>query len=191
MGEAEIALSRLHALIDNLLNMTRLETGNLQLTKSDYPISDIINSAVDKIDFSSGEHKLRIILKDENQYVNCDFHLIEQVIVNILKNAVTYTPQGSNITITTVQIHDGVIISIADDGTGIPREYHSKIFDKFFRVPGTRSGGSGIGLSIAKGFVTAHKGTITLQNSANGGAEFVIFLPESRDTLKWQQREYS
>jgi len=109
--------------------------------------------------------------------VKLDFGLIEQALTNLLHNASIYTPEGSTVTIETKVERETLVIAIHDNGPGFPPVALPKIFDKFFRIPGSKTGGSGLGLSIVRGYVEAHKGTITASNTQSGGAQFIIRIP--------------
>jgi len=102
---------------------------------------------------------------------------MEQVLVNILSNALNYTQSGSRIELSAAQEGERLVIRVADSGQGIPQEYLGKVFDRFFRVPGTPTGGTGLGLAIAKTVVELHNGSIAAINRPDGGAEFSITLP--------------
>jgi two-component system sensor histidine kinase KdpD len=102
---------------------------------------------------------------------------MEQVLYNLLFNAALYTPEGSWIRISAECFDELLVIIVEDDGPGFPEEEIDKVFDKFYRLKDSRIGGSGLGLSIVKGFVEAHNGTIALTNRPSGGARFLISLP--------------
>ena len=102
---------------------------------------------------------------------------MEQVLVNILANALNYTQPGSRIELSAALKEGKLVIRVADSGQGIPQEYLDKVFDRFFRVPGTPTGGTGRGLAIAKTVVDLHNGVIAAVNRPDGGAEFSITLP--------------
>ena len=105
---------------------------------------------------------------------------MEQMLVNILSNALNYTQPGSRIELSAFREGDKLVIKVADSGRGIPQEYLGKVFDRFFRVPGPSAGGTGLGLAIAKTVVELHNGSIAAQNRPGGGAEFSIALPVER-----------
>lgn len=175
--EIKIAAERLNRLVENLLDITRLESGNLRPKLEWHSISDLIVSAIEKIKNESSEHTIIFNEMESNEIMQFDFTLLEQAIVNILLNAINYTPPGSKINISVNKIGNNFAINIYDNGNGFPEEAIPNLFRKFYRIPGTRAGGTGLGLSIARGFVEAHKGKITAQNRKEGGAEFIILLP--------------
>jgi two-component system, OmpR family, sensor histidine kinase KdpD len=177
LDEINIASGRLNRLVENLLDITRLETGNLKPKLEWHSVSDLISSAIDRIKTESAEHDIYYENNDEGQILRFDFTLLEQAIVNILLNAINYTHAGSRIIISTKSNDHSFSLIISDNGNGFPEEAIPNLFRKFYRIPGTKAGGTGLGLSIARGFIEAHKGTITAQNKKEGGAEFIILLP--------------
>jgi two-component system sensor histidine kinase KdpD len=131
------------------------------------------------------EH-LKRSLKGYNVQVDCaanltplqvDISLLEQAIANILLNAAQYTPEGGVIQVQVTQNESELQIAISDQGPGIPPEYLGRIFDKFYRYPGSKGQGAGIGLAVAKGLVRVHEGKISVTNLPQGGACFTITLP--------------
>src|SRR5262249_38181209 len=120
----------------------------------------------------------KLDLPSEPLLVRCDFSLMQHALANLLMNAVTHTPQTTSIDLQ-LRIEDGaVVLEVADRGPGIPGEVMPRIFEKFFRAPNAPTGGSGLGLTIAKGFIQAMGGTIAVGNRPGGGAIFSLRLPE-------------
>jgi len=109
--------------------------------------------------------------------VSVDPVLLEQAFVNLLENALRYTPAGSPLEIEARQTGGAVEVELRDSGPGLPPGLEERVFEKFFRSPGAPSGGSGLGLAICRGLVVAHGGTIVAENRAGGGAVFRITLP--------------
>ena len=176
-NEIYIASKRLNLLVENLLDITRLESGKLKLIKQLYNLHDIIIEVISQLKENRKKHILNLQLSAENPNVRVDYGFISQAIFNILHNSFSYTSDGSVITISSVRKGDKIQISISDNGYGLKDEELKRLFRKFYRPPGTKAGGTGLGLSIAKGFVEAHSGTIQLLESAEGGAEFRIRIP--------------
>jgi two-component system sensor histidine kinase KdpD len=114
---------------------------------------------------------------------------MEQVLFNLISNAVNHTPSGSKITIQFEVGNDQLKITVADNGPGFPQKEIDKVFDKFYRLQGARPGGTGLGLSIARGFVEAHGGTIALENLPVCGAKFTITLPTEVSYLSGLKNE--
>lgn len=171
------AANRLNRLVENLLDMSRLESGRLRLKRDWCDVSDIIGVAVRRLENCLEGRPLTIQVTPQLPLVQVDFVLIEQALVNLLENACNYTPEGTPITVTAHQHDQWVEIIVADKGPGIPEAEIARIFDKFYRVPGTATGGTGLGLSISRGLIEAHGGTLTAENQPEGGARFTLRLP--------------
>jgi two-component system, OmpR family, sensor histidine kinase KdpD len=178
VGEISVASLRLNQQVQNLLNMSRLESGTIQLKKDWCDINELVYKTVDRLGDYSGHHVLDIEMTDELPLFKLDEGLMEQVLYNLLFNAISYTPDASVITIK-VKCKDRqfCIITVEDNGPGFPEQEITKVFGKFYRLDHSKTGGTGLGLSIARGFVEAHKGTINLENAPLGGALFTICIP--------------
>ena len=110
-------------------------------------------------------------------FVKIDFGLMEQVLYNLIYNATQYASTSTNLRVKAFYDNGILTLQVMDRGPGFPAKEISLIFNKFYRVEGSKAGGTGLGLSIAKGFIEAHKGTITVENRQNGGAKFTIKIP--------------
>jgi two-component system, OmpR family, sensor histidine kinase KdpD len=176
LNQIDIASIRLNRQVENLLNMSRLETGMLKLNIDWCDTNELINAVIQKLLFS---YKQTIIFEPNEKLplFKFDRGLIEQVLQNLLHNAINYTPENTIIVIVASQISCNCVISVSDNGTGIPEREINFLFDKFYRLPYTKTGGSGLGLSIVKGFVEAHNGNVKAENNANGGVTFVVKFP--------------
>jgi two-component system, OmpR family, sensor histidine kinase KdpD len=175
--EIQSATSRLDQIVQNLLAMTRLESGFL-LPKLDWcEIRDIINSSIDKLKTELEGHSVKLNIQSPMPLVKLDFGLIEQVLINLLRNSATHTQHDSSIHIDVFTEEQNCVITLSDNGPGFPKEVLGKVFQKFYRVPGSKTGGLGLGLSIALGFVQAHHGTLTVENLPDGGVKFTARLP--------------
>ncbi|MBS1969497.1 MAG: sensor histidine kinase KdpD [Bdellovibrionales bacterium] len=170
------ASHRLNRVIENLLDMTRLNSGMLSLKKDWYDVRELLKLTVKRLNGDLGDHHIDYNFGDV-PLIKIDYRLLEQVFANLILNAVAYTPERSPIHLTVYRDMDLVVIRVRDEGPGLPLDALQKVFEKFYRVPGTKAGGTGLGLFIAKSLVEAHGGTIEAQNSSAGGAEFVICLP--------------
>lgn len=180
-GEINIAARRLNSLIENLLDMTRLESGTIQLKLDWHDIKDLIDSTVSKLQEELSGHSISIHAEDNLDLFKFDFALLEQSLINILRNSILYSPRGSLIEVSVKMVDNECHLIISDNGTGFPEDALSRIFDKFYRVPGTKAGGTGLGLSISKGFVEAHSGCVNVSNKNGGGAVFTIKIPMRRN----------
>ncbi|MGV8019197.1 MAG: ATP-binding protein [Ignavibacteria bacterium] len=175
--EINIATIRLNRLVENLLDMARLESGRLITNIKPCDINDLFNIVLDNFEKELRLHEIKVDIQENFPFINIDFVLIEQALNNILQNALTYTFPDSKIEFQARFDDNYVYITISDNGKGIPEQNLEHIFDKFYRIDNKISGGTGLGLSIAKGFVEVHKGTITASNKISGGLKFIIKIP--------------
>ncbi|MCC6612327.1 MAG: sensor histidine kinase KdpD [Anaerolineae bacterium] len=177
LANIEDASERLNRLVENLLDMSRLESGRLKLKLDWCDVGEIIGVAVKRLEGSLGERPVNIAIDPDLPLIRADFVLLEQVLINLLDNACNYTPIGTPIEIEAHQRARQLEVSIRDHGPGIPEADIERVFDKFYRAPGTAAGGTGLGLSICRGIVEAHEGKLTADNARDGGARFTILLP--------------
>jgi two-component system sensor histidine kinase KdpD len=183
-SEIHAAADRLNRLIDNLLDMTRLESGRIKPVLDWCDLNDLINASLKKLHAELASHTVMVEAASDLPLVKLDFGLVEQAITNLLHNAALYTPPDSTIKLRASADADECIIVVADNGSGFPKEALARAFEKFYRVPGTRAGGAGLGLSIAQGFVQAHGGSITVENAKEGGAQFTMRFPIQKEVGK-------
>lgn len=183
LSEIDIAGSRLNNQVENLLNMSRLETGTLTLKKDWCDINELIFMVISAVPDES-HHRILFEPDDRTPLFKIDDGLMEIVLYGIISNAVRYTPPGSEVQVSVGFDDDQLHITISDNGKGIPEEERQQVFEKFYRRSSSGTGGTGLGLSIAKGIVEAHKGEIRLTGSPAGGAEFNVILPAEVSYLK-------
>ncbi|MEP7218188.1 MAG: sensor histidine kinase KdpD [Bacteroidota bacterium] len=172
---------RLNRFVGNLLDTTRLESGELRLNREWMEVNDLIGSAVGRLERPLGNHNLKLEVNAGLPLIRLDFVLLEQVFVNLLDNAVRYSAPGTAIQVHAYQSGESILIDVADEGRGVPPEDLDRIFDKFYRVRhGDRqTAGTGLGLTICKGIVEEHGGTIrAMLPGINGaGTTFRVELP--------------
>ncbi|HET7541262.1 MAG TPA: DUF4118 domain-containing protein [Polyangiaceae bacterium] len=168
---------RLNRLVRNLLDMTRLEAGAVRINKEWQPLEEVVGAALNRLDESLAGRAVHADLPPDLPLVPLDAVLVQQLLVNLLENALKYTPAGSPIEIRARAQPESVEIVVADRGPGIPPGEERRVFDKFYRLSGGEGGGVGLGLAICKGIVMAHGGQIFAANRAGGGAEFHVILP--------------
>jgi len=171
------ASKRLNRLIENLLNMSRLESGRISPRLDWHDIHDLMNKVTENLDDELKPFNLHIVIPDDMPLVKIDFGLMEEVLYNLIHNATQYAEPSTNIRVKAFYDNGIMNLQVMDRGPGFPRNEISLIFNKFYRVEGSKPGGTGLGLSIAKGFVEAQKGTIIVENRQNGGAKFTIKIP--------------
>ncbi len=177
LNQIDIATIRLNGQVENLLNMSRLESGMLKLNLDWEDISDLINSVIQKTQTNFPARKIKFKSKEKLPLCKIDSGILEQVLYNILQNAVQYTPEKSQILLETEIKNKQLRITIQDQGKGIPEEFLKNIFEKFYRLPNSKAGGIGLGLSIVKGFLEAHGGTIAAENCLPTGLKFTLKIP--------------
>lgn len=168
---------RLNRLVTNLLDMTKLESGTLRVTKEWYPVDELIGAALTSVDDRLGEREVKTDVSSGLPLVPADSVLVQQLLVNLLENAIKYTPENSPIDITAVEQDDNVVISVGDHGPGISSENKAKVFQKFFRAGKQTGPGAGLGLAIASGIAEAHGGRLWIEDNTDGGALFRFTLP--------------
>ncbi len=171
---------RLNRFVANLLDMTRLDAGAVELRREMIDLSDVVGSALQRCGKILAGHRVAVELAPDLPMFPLDFLLMEQILVNLLDNAGKYAPAGSAIKIAGRCEGADVVIEVRDEGPGIPPSDLERIFDKFYRVhSGDRQrAGTGLGLAICRGFVEAHGGTIAAANRPDrGGAVFTIRIP--------------
>jgi two-component system sensor histidine kinase KdpD len=171
---------RLARLVDNLLDMTRLESGVVTLNRQWHVLEEIVGGALGRLRRELARHTVVVDVPGELPLLSLDGLLMEQVLVNLLENAARYTPEGSRIEVSARESAGRVELRVADDGPGLPPGSEGRVFEKFFRggapSPDGRRG-VGLGLAICRAIVEAHGGRITARNRPSGGAEIIMSLP--------------
>jgi two-component system sensor histidine kinase KdpD len=168
---------RLNRLVQNLLEMTRLESGALELRKEWHSIEEVVGAALRRLDKRLVGRRVTTHVLPDLPLVAMDDVLIEQVLVNLVDNALKYTPPGSPVEIIATATDEAVTVEVADRGPGIPPGLEQKIFEKFYRGQREDGRGAGLGLAICQGVVRAHGGRIWAQNLPGGGVAFLFTLP--------------
>lgn len=173
----ESASLRLNQQVENLLNMSRLESGELKLSLDWVDVEAWIFSVKSKFLRKSANVEILIEIADGLPLFQLDVGLMDQIMDNLLTNAVQYGTSHPVIQIEVGMNREQLQILLSDNGPGFPQEYIPYVFDKFYRLPATKAGGTGLGLSIVKGYVAAHQGSINLINLPPGGCQFCILIP--------------
>lgn len=182
LNQIAIAGLRLNTHVENLLNMSRLETGVLKLNFDWCDTNELVNSVIHNLPIPHN-HIITFEPNDHLPYFKLDRGLIEQVILNLLTNAISYTPPNSKIHISILQEDSNCIIEVIDNGIVLQHEELQRLFEKFYRVPHSKSGGLGIGLSIVRGFIEAHNGSVKVEKNKPSGLIFNIKFPAEQSYL--------
>ena len=176
-SEINTASIRLNRLIENLLNMSRLESGRITPRLDWCDVHDLAKKVADNLKQELLPFKLSMVIPSDMPLVFIDFGLIEQVLNNLVLNATQNTMVGTNIRLKFFFDQGALTIQVMDRGIGFPASELLSVFDKFYRGKDAKAGGTGLGLSIVKGYVQAHGGTVIAENRKNGGAIFTIKIP--------------
>ena len=168
-------------LVENLLSISRFDDNNIELRKEPQLVEELIEEALGHITHKAVSHDLSVDVEDPLLMAQVDVTLIVQVLVNIINNAVEYTPEGSTIQIKAFQQGMRVVVRISDNGTGIPDSDKESVFNMFYtggnREKGDSRRGMGLGLALCKSIVEAHDGTICVKDNTPKGAAFEFTLP--------------
>ncbi|MES2993742.1 MAG: DUF4118 domain-containing protein [Pseudomonadota bacterium] len=172
---------RLNAMVDKLLDMARLQSGTVQLKREWLPIEEVVGTALQSVGAALAGHHVRVDLAPELPLVEMDAVLIERVFANLLENAAKYTPAGSTVTVSARVAAPDLVVTVSDDGPGLPPGQADRLFDKFTRgVRESRTPGVGLGLAICRAIVEAHGGRIGVEAAGDPsarGARFAFTLP--------------
>jgi two-component system sensor histidine kinase KdpD len=180
--ELQIAMRRLDTLFGNLLNQNRLESGVLKAQLDWCDCHELVVAARRAVGSRIGDHPIAVDIHSDLPIFRADAALMEQAIAQLLLNAAVHTPPASAIRVGARL--DGnplqLLITVADNGPGVPKEIRETIFDRFIRGPNARTGGLGLGLSIVRGFMQAQGGDISVESAPGGGAVFTLSLPHNK-----------
>jgi len=171
-------IDRLNKLVGDLLEASRLETGMVELQPSEFDLSALLEETRGRMQPLGDRHPIRVDAPEHLQLV-ADRERIEQVVVNLLSNAIRYSPEGGPIDLTAERANEKVHLSVRDHGLGIPKEHQQLVFERFGRAHGSAFGGLGLGLAITKGIVERHGGRIWLESTGRPGegSVFHVQLP--------------
>jgi two-component system sensor histidine kinase KdpD len=174
--EIDTATKRLQRLVDGLLQMTRLESQVIEPQKEWCDVNELVEAAAKAAGDALKCHGLAIDIEPDIPLVKTDQALLTQALANILHNAAVYAPADTSVDVTARHAGGKLRLTVRDRGAGVPQGEEWRVFGKFYRAPGAPAGGTGLGLSVARGFVQALGGDIACWNHADGGAVFEILL---------------
>lgn len=180
---------RLNRFVENLVQIARIEAGEMELRKRRVALDEIIRPALQRLSPQTTNHHVQVSIKKDLPLVRVDAATMAEVVYVLVENAAKYSPGGTNITISAVPGPDGNIqVMIEDEGSGIPAAMQERVFDKFFRLgrdgssSSKKPGGLGMGLAIARGILEAHGGKIWIETSVGGKGTRMAFLIPTDDT---------
>jgi two-component system sensor histidine kinase KdpD len=179
LDEIQEANTRLNRIVGNLLDVARLESGKVVPRVDWHDARDLVQTTVRHLDRELATHPVKIEVPAEPMLGKFDYSLTQHALANLIVNAVMHTAPATAIDVSARYSEKNLILTVTDGGPGIPAQVLPRIFDKFFRGPTAPAGGSGLGLTIAKGFIEAQGGTITAANRPGGGAVFTLSLAQS------------
>jgi signal transduction histidine kinase len=165
--------------VDDLLDLSRIQSGRLSLSWTTVAPRELVESVIGerRSDAAAAGVELRSVAGEHLPDVGVDRERIGLVLSNLVANAIRYTERGGTVDVTAVEGKDCVRFEVKDSGSGIAPEYHERIFEKFFRVPGGPAGGVGLGLYLAREIVEAHGGRIGLESAPGVGSRFWFTVP--------------
>ncbi|MBA3882910.1 MAG: DUF4118 domain-containing protein [Chthoniobacterales bacterium] len=175
-NEIQHGSRRLNRVVNNLLDMTRLESGVVQPKLEWCDVLELLQGAIEAEEEALRGHEIHLSVSEDFPLALLDHSLLEQALAKLLANAGSYTPTHLPIDIAAGFTNEQLILSVCDRGPGLPEDAE-RVFEKFYRANGSKTGGLGLGLSIARGFVEAHGGKLTALNRETGGACFTVALP--------------
>ncbi|MEP6597307.1 MAG: ATP-binding protein [Ginsengibacter sp.] len=184
IAEISKASFRLNQQVENLLNMSRLESGFIRPKKDWCDINEVIYDAVKRIEENNISQMIGVNINPEIPFFKLDKAMMEQIIYNLVNNAVQYTKEDSKIDIIAHCHANALELIFEDNGKGFPEEEIDDVFNRFYRLKNTKTGGTGLGLSIVKGFTEAQGGTVNLENLKTGGCRFTIHIVTQTSNLK-------
>lgn len=173
------SVNRLIAIVEDLEEITRFESGNLTLKKEVFNLDELLQDVIDYMELKANENNTKIIINTQpgrSYNIDADKKRIRQVLINLIDNAIKYgSSDNGEVKISVYDFHDYYLVEISDNGIGIPEEYLFRVFERFFRTDQARSrqkGGSGLGLAIVKHIIEAHAQKISVRNNPDGGSTF-------------------
>jgi len=174
---------RLSKMVENLLYASRIQAGGLKLNREPVALGPLAQRVVQRLSSLSARHTLRVEMPDTLPAVLADYERIEEVLVNLVENAIKYSPQGGEVVVSAEVTSDEVIVSVTDQGIGIPPEERERLFERFSRLDSRlvrQMKGTGLGLFICKSIVEAHGGRIWAETAPGGGSRFRFTLPREQ-----------
>jgi two-component system sensor histidine kinase KdpD len=177
VNEVEKSFNAFHKILSNISAMAQLSEGMIPLNKSLQNVQELIEECCNSITQSQNGHKIKINIQEKLPLVSFDFYLIHMLLYNLILNAFEYSPPSSTIEVEAKESDGFLILSVTDEGKGIPEDQLDVIFEKFYRLPEEIIPGVGLGLAIAKTIAEVHHGYLKAENLSPKGSKFSLFLP--------------
>lgn len=178
LSECKASAQKISRMISSLLDLNRLEAGEMPLDMTEIPIIPLVKETIHSLDGVAKKVKIEFPIPDEEIVTKCDSKIVERILSNLLENAIKFTPDGSPVRVALSRDKDHARLSVRDYGAGIPSEYHHKIFEKFAQVKNRNARvGTGLGLTFCKLAIEAHGGNIGVESEVGQGSVFWITLP--------------
>jgi len=185
IGSALEEAERLSRIVEQLLEMSRLEAGEMLVERTRFDFADMTRTTVDQMRLLAEEKNLQLRFEGKPVQIEGDPLRLKQIVVNLVDNAIKYTPSGGTVSVSTFAQNGNIVLEVADTGIGVPKDATSQIFDRFFRVDKARSrqlGGTGLGLAIVKSICTAYNGSVTVRSADGTGSVFRVELPLEKES---------
>lgn len=182
LKKAQRNVDRLSYLINDLNEISKLETGEIPINYTKFRINDLIKEVFEQLEIRAKQHQIKLVFKqkyDDPVLVRADRDKICQVLINLIDNSFKYGRQGGSTSVSLFELHDQILVEVTDDGAGINEKYLPRLFERFFRIDSSRSrevGGSGLGLAIVKHIIEAHQQTINVRSTEGVGSTFGFTL---------------
>ena len=177
ISDIRVAGLLLLGMINDILDLSKLESNLMKLNRTKFEVSRLLEEIHNIVLPIANKKNIRIKTDyNKNLYINADYQKFQQILFNLTSNAIKYTPDNGKVLICAKKVSDNVEIIVKDDGIGIPKKFHKKIFDKFTQL-GSKKDSSGLGLTITRELVKLHNGNIELKSEPGKGSEFKIVIP--------------
>lgn len=179
LGQVE----KLNALVSDLLDVSRVEGGQLRFEREVFDLKELANDVIETLNYTHSTHRIGIVLPEQPLVIEADRQRIEQVLVNLLTNAIKYSPKADQVWVTLEHSPTAVTVKVRDNGIGLTPEQQKKLFTRFYRAEGTSGiAGLGLGLYLTKEIIDRHGGRISVTSTPGSGSEFLFSLPLAKKT---------